>query len=630
MKKNLIQQIFGLSLFALTLVGCGGGGGGSNLTGIPVTPPPPPPPDPITITGVVQDGPVVGGTVYAFDAEQIGPALEAANEAEDRAASLAAAESLGMLTRADGDESLYTLEVSGDFEGDAVFVIFDNEGAEDMTFGDQPFNLESVAILGDAGETQTVNITPHTSMIAQQVRLAVDPESSGTPIDASAITDEINLASANVIAVFGKDEFGETIFEEGTDIVALEDEELLERGSNLIGMLVRSTASASDIDEDDVLTALAYDAADGELDGQIPASVGASDEAIANADAVDEFQSLGEGDDIPIVGGSCAAVAELLGRSCDIDIMDDFLEGKATCQDTSDEEEFEECIADVEESREEDLQECGAITDERIELCDDLEDAVYDSNFGEAFAANFVDPRDIGDTVEPNPYFPLVAGNQWVYAGTFIEEDDDEDDDEDADDDDDDEDADDEEEEGELVTETITVTVTDKVKLIQGILCVVVNDKEEVDGEVVEETDDWFAQDMDGNVWYCGEISREFEFFDDEDPELVEIEGSWKAGRESAKAGILLPAEPVVEDIFRQEQLFGEAEDISEIVSVTGTESSPAASCDGNCLVTFEYTPLEPEAEEYKYYLPGTGLIVEVDLETDNRIELQSFTNINQ
>ena len=116
----------------------------------------------------------------------------------------------------------------------------------------------------------------------------------------------------------------------------------------------------------------------------------------------------------------------------------------------------------------------------------------------------------------PNPYLPLVPGNRWEYEGTFIDDD------------------------GEAVTETITVTVTGDTKLIDGVTCAVVTDVETEDDVVIESTDDWFAQDVDGNVWYCGEISRNFEVFggdDPEEPELVDTEGSWKAGRERAKAG---------------------------------------------------------------------------------------------
>ena len=46
----------------------------------------------------------------------------------------------------------------------------------------------------------------------------------------------------------------------------------------------------------------------------------------------------------------------------------------------------------------------------------------------------------------------------------------------------------------------------------------------EIDGNeeiLIEDTDDWYAQNLDGNGWYFGEIAQEFE-----DGELVSLEGS--------------------------------------------------------------------------------------------------------
>ncbi len=141
-----------------------------------------------------------------------------------------------------------------------------------------------------------------------------------------------------------------------------------------------------------------------------------------------------------------------------------------------------------------------------------------------------------------------------------------------------------------------------------------------------EDNIDWFAQDVDGNVWYCGEIAENFEMFagdDREERELVDIEGSWKHGRDTAEAGILMPFEPVVGGL---EKLFGEAENAMEILSLEGDTSTPGASCNGMCLVTPDFSPIDPDGEENKYYLSGAGIILEVDLETGARVELQSFT----
>ena len=302
---------------------------------------------------------------------------------------------------------------------------------------------------------------------------------------------------------------------------------------------------------------------------------------------------------LPANAAGCSESARLLRYACSFDVRDDFHEASAVCHDNSVPD--SECFDGAAEERGEGIDECNEVFDARLELCDALEDAAHEPEFGPEFAGNFVNPLLIGNGVAPNPYLPLVQGNQWVYEGTFLDDD------------------------GEMVTETITVTVTDKTKLSHGITCLVVNDIAEEDEQLIESTDDWFAQDVDGNVWYCGEISGEFETFDGDDPEtpeLVETEGSWKAGRDGAKAGILLPRVPTPGDIIRQEVAFGDAEDAVEIVSTSASESAPAAACSGNCLQTRDFTPLEPDANEHKYYAPGIGLIVEIDLDSGERVEL--------
>ncbi len=312
----------------------------------------------------------------------------------------------------------------------------------------------------------------------------------------------------------------------------------------------------------------------------------------------------GHGENSPRI---CTKTAKFLKSACDLEVNNSYLSGLAICLNITDEEQRGDCFKESRIAQREARKECRQVLRARKSLCRDIGQDPYDPPFGEDFADNFVNPLEIGKTISANPYFPLVTGNQWVYEGTSIND------------------------EGEEETETITVTVTDKTKLIDGITCVVVNDVAVVDGEVVENTDDWYAQDIDGNVWYCGEIAENFETFDGDEPalpELTDIDGSWKAGRDGAKAGILLPFLPQVGEVIRQEVAWGDAEDVIEILSLDGTESSPVASCDSSCLVTRDFTPLDSTANESKFYVPGVGLIVEIDLNTGERkVELIEFTN---
>ncbi|MGH7821621.1 MAG: hypothetical protein ACREQ9_17795 [Candidatus Binatia bacterium] len=278
----------------------------------------------------------------------------------------------------------------------------------------------------------------------------------------------------------------------------------------------------------------------------------------------------------------CTKTSKAARRACANEAKDDFWIAVGICHNVSDDDAREECADEAEEARDEAKEECAEQYDAREELCDALGQAPYDPVID---PANFLSPADTA--ASPNPYFPLVPGTTWVYEGGG---------------------------------ETVTVTVTNETKEILGVMAMVVNDVvEDEEGDVVEDTDDWYAQDVDGNVWYVGEIAKNFE-----DGELVDIEGSWTAGVEGARAGIVMKATPAVSNVYRQEFALGDAEDAAEVISTTGSESVPAASCDGDCVVTRDFTPLEPDHEENKYYAPGVGLILEVDPETGERLELVS------
>ena len=276
---------------------------------------------------------------------------------------------------------------------------------------------------------------------------------------------------------------------------------------------------------------------------------------------------------------------------------DDFLIATGKCYNLSDPEEQRECIKEAREellsTREERKEQLSA----RLEICKELGESPYDPQLD---PEDFVDPDDIGGSVEANIYFPLVAGTEWVYEG--------------------------ETEDG---TETITVTVTDETKKIEypsesGLVftCRVVRDVVELDGDIIEDTDDWYAQDTDGNVWYFGEISKEFE-----DGELVGLEGSWKAGVDGAKPGYQMFAQPEEGDYYRQEFFLGDAEDMAEVISIdAGLVNVFFGNYSDDVLQTKEWTPIEPDVVEHKYYAPYIGMILEVNPDSGERVELIEMT----
>jgi hypothetical protein len=165
--------------------------------------------------------------------------------------------------------------------------------------------------------------------------------------------------------------------------------------------------------------------------------------------------------------------------------------------------------------------------------------------------------------------------------------------------------------------ETIEVTVTHDTKQILGVTTIVVHDVVSIDGETIEDTYDWYAQDNSGNVWYLGEDTKEYE-----NGQVVSTEGSWEAGVDGAKPGIVMHAtQPAIGSPYRQEYYACKAEDMAEVVSLDESVTVPYGSFD-NSLQTREFTPLDPDVNEYKYYAPGVGLVLEVDVKSGNRTEL--------
>jgi hypothetical protein len=222
-----------------------------------------------------------------------------------------------------------------------------------------------------------------------------------------------------------------------------------------------------------------------------------------------------------------------------------------------------------------------------LAACGDDEEAVavIDPGDGGDYAPA-IDPADFVDVID-NPYLPLADGARWVYEA--------------------------ETEDG---LERIEVVVTGEHREVMGVSTVVVRDTETLDGEVVEDTDDWFAQDREGNVWYFGEDTTSYE-----NGQPDSTEGSWEAGVDGALPGIVMLAEPTVGAAYRQEFYEGEAEDMGEVVRIGDSESVPFGSFD-DLVVTEDWTPLEPDVVENKYYARGIGLILEVETDTGTRVEL--------
>ena len=196
-----------------------------------------------------------------------------------------------------------------------------------------------------------------------------------------------------------------------------------------------------------------------------------------------------------------------------------------------------------------------------------------------------------------NTYFPLEPGQQWTYRET----------------------------DGSGGTADVVVTVSSvTTKIANGVEARVVRDTVTEDGEVTEDTKDWYAQDADGNVWYLGEDTAEFE-----DGKLDTREGSFEAGVNGGLPGVIMPAEPEAGMEYRQEYYKGKAEDNGAVLA-TGQQAEVAAGHYDDALLTADTSTIEPGVLEYKLYALGVGLVLTLEASGGaGREELVSTTKVS-
>jgi hypothetical protein len=203
-----------------------------------------------------------------------------------------------------------------------------------------------------------------------------------------------------------------------------------------------------------------------------------------------------------------------------------------------------------------------------------------------------LDPSEFTPEID-NVFWPMTPGTHWSYRET----------------------------DGDGREQRVQVTVLDETREIMGIEARVVHDVVTEDGELVEDTFDWYAQDGNGNVWYLGEETKEYE-----DGKLTTTAGSWEAGVDGALPGVIVPATPEVGMAYRQEYYAGEAEDAAEVLSLSERAEVPFGSF-RDVLLTKDFTPLEPDVLEYKLYARGVGPVLVLGVSGDSgREELVAFS----
>jgi len=297
--------------------------------------------------------------------------------------------------------------------------------------------------------------------------------------------------------------------------------------------------------------------------------------------------------------GACTVTTTAAFRACQYGIFDDYLITLGKCVNIKDKAKRGKCNNETKTARNEATKSCRSQQNARQAICKSLGEQRYEPNFDPAlFDQNFA------KLSISNRYFPLSIGNRWEYGGA----------------------------------ETVEIEVLNKTKLIEGVTCIVVNDRVTVNGTLHEDTDDWFAQAKSGDVYYCGEEVKDYETFDGDlpkDPELQTIDGSFKAGRDHAKPGIAFFSAPKKGQDYRQEFSLGNAEDIAEILSTTYAfgknpeldrlvpqRLAEQLCANGDCVVALEYQPLKPGIFERKYYAPGIGGFLTIHLDTNEVVQL--------
>jgi len=279
----------------------------------------------------------------------------------------------------------------------------------------------------------------------------------------------------------------------------------------------------------------------------------------------------------------CATTAAYQRSSASFELKEELLDAIAVCINVEDPRDRAECLNEARADYLDGLELVQEQYDARLDLCGLLGGGTYDPE---------IEPRDFTTAID-NPWLPLPVGAVWNYESLT--------------------------EEG---LEEIEVTVLPETRTILGVECVTVRDTVTLEGELVEDTLDWYAQDEDGNVWYFGEI-----VFNYEEGYVADIDGSWLAGVDGAKPGIVMLAAPAVGATYRQEWLAGEAEDAATVLDDGAAVTLGLGTFTG-CLQTADFTPVEPDALEHKFYASGIGFLYETKPGTSEVLELVGYSGL--
>jgi hypothetical protein len=204
-----------------------------------------------------------------------------------------------------------------------------------------------------------------------------------------------------------------------------------------------------------------------------------------------------------------------------------------------------------------------------------------------------LDAHNFGDSAHiTNNWLPYQVGSKYVYQGQIRN-----------------------------IPQVVETLVTQETRNIAGVEARVIWDRDIDNGQLVEETRDYVAQDKQGNVWYMGETTTHYV-----NGQLTDHADTWVAGEKGAKAGILMPANPkVASRPYQTEYAKNVAEDRVRVMAMNQSVCTPL-KCFQGALKVEDTSPLDPGAIEHKFYVPGVGLvksiIVQGDTEESNLVSV--------
>ena len=202
-----------------------------------------------------------------------------------------------------------------------------------------------------------------------------------------------------------------------------------------------------------------------------------------------------------------------------------------------------------------------------------------------------------------NPYFPLPPGTVYRQTATVTDPD-----------------------TGQKGFQVDEDAVGRTRRTIGGVSAEVVRARSWLDGRLIEDTRDYYAQDKAGNVWYLGEDTKAFTYDDAGHVIATDTSGTFRAGVHGAKPGYIMPAHPAVGFSYIQESApADQAEDQAKVLSLNESVTVPFGSFK-DVLETEETSPVEPGVVESKFYAKGVGVIrVFEDIQPNGR-PLNTFT----